>query len=73
MNGGRFVGDRLKPDAPTSVRYNTWPKAYTPPFHFRGQYPGLSPLAAAPSANLSSHELEQRCVERLAPRMRRAR
>ena len=47
VNGGRFVGDRLKPDAPPSQQYKTWPGAFTPPFHFRGQYPGLLPLAPA--------------------------
>jgi len=49
-NGGRFVGERLPPDAPPSVDYKTWPGAFTPPFHFRGQYPGLAPLQPAPAA-----------------------
>lgn len=40
-NGARFVGDRLQPDAPTTSDFKTWPGAFTPPFHFRGQYPGL--------------------------------
>jgi hypothetical protein len=48
-NGARFVGDRLSPDAPPSIDYKTWPGAFTPPFHFRGKYPGLAPLAAAKS------------------------
>jgi hypothetical protein len=48
-NAGRFVGTRL-PDAPPSIDYKTWPGAYTPPFHFRGQYPGLGPLQAPPTA-----------------------
>ena len=30
-NGGRFVTTGLSPDAPTSVAYGTWPKAFTPP------------------------------------------
>jgi hypothetical protein len=47
VNAGRFVGDRLKPDAPPSQQYKTWPGAFTPPFHFRGQYPGLTTLAPA--------------------------
>jgi hypothetical protein len=46
-NGARFVADRLPPDEPPSRRYKTWPSAFTPPFHFRGQYPGLLPLASA--------------------------
>jgi hypothetical protein len=49
-NGARFVGDRLKPDAPPSIEYKTWPGAFTPPFHFRGQYPGLLPVAAPDTA-----------------------
>jgi len=49
-NDGKFVGDRLKADAPPSIDYKTWPGAFTPPFHFRGQYPGLEPLQPAPSA-----------------------
>jgi hypothetical protein len=48
-NDGKFVGDRLKADAPPTVQYKTWPGAFTPPFHFRGQYPGLLPLPT-PSA-----------------------
>jgi hypothetical protein len=47
-NGGHFVGDRLPPDAPPTVEYKTWPGAFTPPFHFRGEYPGLEP--ATPDA-----------------------
>jgi ketosteroid isomerase-like protein len=43
-NGARFVGDRLVSDAPSTMQYKTWPGAFTPPFHFRGKYPGLEPL-----------------------------
>jgi len=67
VNGARFVGDRLKPDAPTSLQYNTWPKAFTPPFHFRGQYPGLPALAPATPAGVSPRELSERYA-RLAAR-----
>ncbi len=35
VNGTRFVGDRLKPDAPPSVPYKSWPAAFVPPFHFK--------------------------------------
>ena len=49
-NGARFVGDKLPPDAPPSIDYKTWPGAFTPPFHFRGKYPGLTPLTAQRSA-----------------------
>jgi hypothetical protein len=48
-NGARFVGDALAPDAPPSREYKTWPGAFTPPFHFRGQYPGLLPIVATAS------------------------
>lgn len=62
-NAGRFVGDRLKPDAPTSIQYKTWPGAFTPPFHFRGEAPRLTPLALpANPAPLPEHELQQRIV-----------
>jgi hypothetical protein len=49
-NDGHFVGNRLQPDAPPSIEYKTWPGAFTPPFHFRGQYPGLAPLTPAAAA-----------------------
>jgi hypothetical protein len=45
-NGGKYIGDRLNADAPPTVQYKTWPGAFTPPFHFRGQYPGLLPITA---------------------------
>jgi hypothetical protein len=61
VNAGRFVGDRLKSDEPPSQRYKTWPGAFTPPFHFRGQYPGLAPLTrAAPPGTASLSELLRR-------------
>jgi hypothetical protein len=62
VNGARFVGDQLKPDSPRTVQYKTWPGAFTPPFHFRGQYPGLLPLApaAAPAPALSAQDLATR-------------
>jgi hypothetical protein len=34
LNGGIWVSDRLPPDRPPSVRYDTWPATYLPPFHF---------------------------------------
>lgn len=60
VNGARFVGEPLKPDAPRTVQYKTWPGAFTPPFHFRGQYPGLLPLAPAAAPELSSQEVAAR-------------
>jgi SnoaL-like domain len=74
-NAGRFVGDRLKADAPPSVPYRSWPGAFTPPFHFRGQVPHLVPIAVTANAPvLSERELRQRIalleseVDRLAAR-----
>jgi hypothetical protein len=73
VNAGRFVGDRLKPDAPTSIAYKTWPAAFTPPFHFRGQVPQLAPISAPTGVTaLPERELKQRIarltaeVDRLA-------
>ena len=51
-NGGHFVPAGLRPDAPTSIAYKSWPGAFTPPFHFRSQYPGFKPLA--PPANVKA-------------------
>jgi hypothetical protein len=59
-NGARFVGDRLKADAAPSVEYKTWPGAFTPPFHFRGQYPGLLPVA--PPAGAASKPVDDRRI-----------
>ena len=50
VNGGQFVGDRLKADAPPSIRYKTWPGAYTPPFHFTGVTRVAATVAPAPAA-----------------------
>jgi hypothetical protein len=44
VNDARFVGASLKPDAPTTVAFKHWPGAFTPPFHFRGKYPGFEPI-----------------------------
>lgn len=43
---GKFVGDKLKPDAPPSVDYETWPGTYLPPFHFPNPVGTYSPSAA---------------------------
>ncbi len=60
-NGGHFVGDRLPPDAPPTVQYKTWPGAFTPPFHFRGTYPGLEPIksVASPDRPVTATRLAQ--------------
>ncbi|MFO1400837.1 MAG: nuclear transport factor 2 family protein [Steroidobacteraceae bacterium] len=47
VDGGVTLRDALPPDAPPTLQYQPWPGAYTPPFHFRGRYPGLLPLAPA--------------------------
>jgi hypothetical protein len=70
-NDGKYVGNRLKADAPPTVQYKTWPGAFTPPFHFRGQYPGLLPVAA-PTTAANDRQLASRIaglqleVQRLA-------
>jgi len=65
------VGDRLKPDAPPSQQYKTWPGAFTPPFHFRSQYPGLSPLPPAPATGKATLEQLARRQASLAQRAQR--
>ncbi|MEO8313835.1 MAG: nuclear transport factor 2 family protein, partial [Pseudomonadota bacterium] len=70
-NGARFVGDRLKADAPPTVQYKTWPGAFTPPFHFRGQYPGLLPINnAAATIPASGAQLASR-IAALTPQAQR--
>jgi hypothetical protein len=64
-NGARFIGDRLPPDAPPTLDYKTWPGAFTPPFHFRGQYPGLLPVAA-PSGGATASAVTSARLARLA-------
>lgn len=44
---GKFVGDKLEPDAPPSVDYKTWPNTYLPPFHFPNPVGTYSPAAAS--------------------------
>src|SRR5690606_36922328 len=46
-NGARYVDAALRPDSPPTLDYKTWPGTFTPPFHFRGRYPGLEPVAVA--------------------------
>ncbi len=64
-NGARFVGTALRPDAPPTLDYKTWPGAFTPPFHFRGQYPGLEAVAA-PTAAEASRAVTAARVQHLA-------
>ena len=70
VNAARFVGDRLKPDAASTLQYKTWPGAFTPPFHFRGQYPGLLPLPPAATPAATPQELDAR-YQSLAARTQR--
>ncbi|MDR2216351.1 MAG: nuclear transport factor 2 family protein [Nevskiaceae bacterium] len=64
-NGGHFVSASMKPDAPTTVEYKTWPSAFTPPFHFRGlQPPRLLPIALpTDAAALSEGQLHDRIAK----------
>lgn len=39
-NGAKYVSDRLPPDAPPSVEYETWPATFLPPFHFENPVTG---------------------------------
>jgi hypothetical protein len=52
VNGGKWVGDALPPDRPSTVEYATWPSVWLPPFHFpnpvRGQRPA-PPRASEPA------------------------
>jgi hypothetical protein len=60
-NAGHFVSTTLKPDAPSTIQYKTWPGAFTPPFHFRGQVPHLAPIAVpTDAAALPERELKNR-------------
>jgi hypothetical protein len=59
-NEGKYVGDRLKADAPPTVQYKTWPGAFTPPFHFRGTYPGLTAVAIPAAKAASDRQLASR-------------
>ncbi|MEN9704943.1 MAG: hypothetical protein RLZZ393_822, partial [Pseudomonadota bacterium] len=49
VNGGRFV-TTLMPDAPTTFPYRVWPRAYTPPFHFRPVNAAKIAWPAAPAS-----------------------
>lgn len=45
VNGGKWVSDRLPPDRPSTIEYDTWPSTYLPPFHFPNPVAGAeSPL-----------------------------
>jgi SnoaL-like domain len=71
VNGTRFVSDKLAPDAPPTMQYKSWPGAYTPPFHFRGQYPGLLPITASPAATGETRRASTTAVRQLANRVQR--
>jgi hypothetical protein len=57
FNGGRWVGEALPPDAPTSWEYEPWPSTFLPPFHFDNPVLGVTPVdvaAVAPSIGSGS-------------------
>ncbi len=65
--GARFVGNRLTADSPPTLPHKTWPGAFTPPFHFRGKYPGLTPLArTATSAPATATKQRQQLARLVA-------
>jgi hypothetical protein len=43
FNAGRWVGDRVAPDEPTSWPYEPWPATFLPPFHFPNPVIGAEP------------------------------
>ena len=61
VNGGKFVGDRLKADAPPSITYKTWPGAFTPPFHFKDA-PLIVPIPPAAGPAETEAQLAQRAA-----------
>jgi hypothetical protein len=65
VNGARFVGARLTPDAPTSVAYKSWPGAYTPRFHFAGRLPRWDAIASTVPPEIESAATTARSVARL--------
>jgi hypothetical protein len=64
-NDARFVTN-LRPDAPPTLQYKTWPGAFTPPFHFRGKYPGLEPIGSPASVGNNSNTALRDRIAQLA-------
>lgn len=46
VTGGKYVSDRLPPDAPPSVSYKVWPGTFVPQYHFKGLDPAARNVAA---------------------------
>ena len=66
VNDGHFAPAGLTPDAPPTVKYRSWPYAFTPPFHFRGA-PAIATPAASAAAVTSLQALpEARLAQRAA-------
>ncbi len=65
VNGGHFVDPILKPDAPTTVAYKTWPGAFTPPFHFKdaSRAPVTPQVAIVPLRDPTRAALERRVAQ----------
>ncbi|MEO8307871.1 MAG: nuclear transport factor 2 family protein [Pseudomonadota bacterium] len=65
-NDARFVTAALKPDAPTTINFKHWPGAFTPPFHFRGKYPGFEPIPVPAQIAPLTHQAMTSRVAQLA-------
>jgi hypothetical protein len=62
VNGGKFVSDKLRPDAPPTIVYKTWPGAFVPPFHFKNPAPQATASRPQPKAIESVDALRSRAA-----------
>jgi hypothetical protein len=55
VNGGKWASDRVPPDRPPTVEYETWPGTYLPPFHFPNPVLGAVSVDRGAYADPSKH------------------